>query len=184
MKVVCCTALLLGLLISPTLAGTITVTLSPVSQSVDISAGFAQVDIRATITEADKIYGWGMDLNLSNANVAFTDADVVVNGALFDPATAHDGDGLAALVQPPGAVWGTNILLATVYLTLNAEGVTLLTPGDSNPAPLFNGDLFEGFTAAGGFVPVIYTGGSITITPEPAALSLLALGALALLRRR
>ena len=107
----------------------------------------------------------------------------MINQALFDPATAHDGDGLAALVQPPGAVWGTNILLATVYLQLDTAGMTLLTPGDSNPAPLFNGDLFEGFTAAGGFVPVNYIGGSIT-TPEPAALSLLALGGLALLRRR
>jgi hypothetical protein len=183
MKVVCCTALLLGLLISPALAGTINVTISPASQYVPLVNGTAQVDILATIAEEDALYGWGIDLNLSNANVSFTAGDVVINQALFDPATAHDGDGLAALVQPPNAVWGTNILLATIYLTLNAEGMTLLTPGDSNPAPLFTGDLFEGFIDADGFVPVHYTGGVI-ITPEPAALSLLALGGLALLRRR
>jgi len=182
MKVVCCTALLLGLLISPAVAGTITVTIDPVSQYVPYP-GTAQVEIRATIAQEDALYGWGIDLGLSNGNVSFTDADVVINQLLFDPATSHDGDGLAALVQPPATVWGTNILLATVYLTLNAEGMTLLTPGDSNPAPLFNGDLFEGFTDAQGFVPVNYTGGVI-YTPEPAALSLLALGALALLRRR
>jgi hypothetical protein len=183
MKVVCCTALLLGLLISPALAGTINVTISPAFQLVPLANGTAQVDILADIAQEDAIYGWGIDLSLSNGNVSFTSGDVVINQALFDPATAHDGDGLSALVQPPGTVWGNDILLATIYLTLNAEGMTLLTPGDSNPAPLFTGDLFEGFTDAQGFVPVNYTGGVI-VTPEPAALSLLALGALALLRRR
>lgn len=183
MKVVCCTALLLGLLISPALAGTINVSIDPASQYVPLANGTATVEIRASIGEADAIVGWGIDLNLSNGNVSFTSADVVINQLLFDPATAHDGDGLAALVSPPGTVWGSDVLLATVYLTLNAEGMTLLNPGDSNPPP-FNGDLFEGFVNdAGGFIPVNYTGGVI-YTPEPAALSLLALGALALLRRR
>ena len=54
MKVVCCTALLLGLLISPALAGTITVTIDPVSQYVPFSNGIAQVDILATIAEEDR----------------------------------------------------------------------------------------------------------------------------------
>jgi MYXO-CTERM domain-containing protein len=184
MKVVCCTALLLGLLISPASAGTINVSINPVSQYVPLAAGTAQVEIRATIAEADAIFGWGMDLNLSNANVSFTSADVVINNLLFDPATSMDGDGLAGLVQPPAQVWGTNILLATVILTLNAEGITYLTPGDSNPAP-FVGDLSEGFSIDPdpGFANMVYTGGSIT-TPEPTALTLLALGGLALLRRR
>ncbi len=186
MKVVCSTALLLGLLISPALAGTIEVFINPAFQSVDLAAGTADVQILANIQEADAIFGWGIDLNRDNGNVSFTSGDVAV-GPLFDPATAPDGDGLAGLVAPSGTVWGTNVLLATVTLTLNALGTTVLTPGDSNPFP-FHGDLTEGFVGyppeARDFRLVHYTGGSITITPEPAALSLLALGGLALLRRR
>jgi hypothetical protein len=183
-RALCCGALVLGLLAGPVLADTFTVPIevwvSPAYQSVPLSNGTAVIDILANIPEDRAIEGFGIDLTIGGAmNVSYTALDVVI-GPLFDQAFAPDGDGLAGLVQPPAQVWGTDILLATITLQLNAVGLASLTPGDSNPWPGL-GDLTEGFIN-GGFEPVNYTAGAIQVTPEPASLALLAVALV--LRRR
>jgi len=179
MRIRLCTVLLIGLLVSPALA-TIVVSFNPASQFVDIGAGFTTVDIVADIPETDAIIGWGLDLGLTGTSVGF---DPVLYpptiGPLFTPAFAPDGDGLVGLVPPPGTVFGTGIVLATVLLTLDDLGTTYLdasyTPGDWP-------DLTEGFMTEFGFADVQFVQGSVTVTPEPASLVLLAL--VGLLRRR
>jgi len=176
------TVLLVGLLVGSAWAGTIGVTVDPVYQAVHISAGTAQINILADIAEEDAIIGFGIDLGLGgDMNVSYTAADVTI-GPLFDAAYAPDGDALAGLVEPPGVVWGDDVLLATITLHLNALGTTTLNPGDSNPYPGQGPDLTEGFIGEGGWLMVSYTPGSIYVFPEPT--SLLLLSGLLLLRRR
>ncbi len=179
MRIRLCTALLIGLLASPALA-TIVVSFNPLNQSVDISAGTTTVDIVADIPTADAIIGWGLDLGTTGTSVSFDPGTYPPTiGPLFYPVFAPDGDGLAGLVTPPDTVSGTGIVLATVVLTLNDLGLTLLdasyTPGDWP-------DLTEGFMTENGFAQVQFVQGSVNVTPEPASLLLLAF--VGLLRRR
>jgi hypothetical protein len=174
MRIRLCTALLIGLLASPALAGII-VSFNPPAQSVNISAGTAMVDIVANIPEADAIIGWGLDVGLTGPAVSLIPPPSIASPP-FDPAFAPDGDGLAGLVAPPGTVFGPNVVLATLTFSLDALGTTLL---DASTTP---GDLTEGFMTELGFAGVQFVQGSITVTPEPASLALL--GLLALLRRR
>ncbi|HOO17932.1 MAG TPA: hypothetical protein PLU99_12595, partial [Phycisphaerae bacterium] len=91
----------------------------------------------------------------------------------FDPVVSPDGDGFAGLLFPPDVVHGEDVLLGTLTFAGTGSWVDLgVTPGD----------LTEGFALAsvGGFAAATFTGAYI---PEPAALVLLALGALALRRR-
>jgi hypothetical protein len=176
MRIRWCTALLIGLLVSPALAG-IVVSFNPPAQSIDISAGTTTVDIVADIPEADAIIGWGLDLTLTGTSVSQLGPPLI--GPLFTPAYAPDGDGLAGLVPPPDVVFGPAVVLATIMLSLDDLGTTYLdasyTPGDWP-------DLTEGFMTEDGFADVTFVQGSVTVTPEPASLLLLAL--LGLLRRR
>jgi hypothetical protein len=179
MRIRLCTALLIGLLASPALA-TIVVSFDPPSQSVDIGMGITTVDIVADIPTEDAIIGWGLDLGTTGTSVSFDPVTYPpVIGPLFTPAFAPDGDGLCGLVPPPDTVSGSGILLATVVLTLDDLGTTYLdasyTPGDW-------ADLTEGFMTEFGFADVSFVQGSVTVTPEPASLLLLAL--VGLLRRR
>jgi len=172
-RALCC-ALLLAV---PVLAGTINVSVDPAAQFV--SGPYpttAIVNIMADIPEEDAILGWGLDLALAGPpNVSFTALDVTI-GPLFDAAFAPDLDGLAGLVQPPGLVWGNDILLATITLAVDIPfGTEIATPG----ATL--GDLAEGFITELGFAAAAYTPGYLYV-PEPATLALLALAGL--LRRR
>jgi hypothetical protein len=171
MRIRWCTALLIGLLVSPALAG-IVVSFYPPAQ-VWLPSGDATVNIVADIPESDAIIGWGLDLGLTGNPAALTGPPVI--GPLFTPAYAPDGDGLAGLVPPPDVVWGSGIVLASLALhTANPLGTTYL---DASVTP---GDLFEGFMTENGFAQVTFVQG--VITPEPASLLLLAL--VGLLRRR
>jgi len=171
----------MALLAVPASAGIIQVWVDPVYQEVPLGAGTAVVSLYANIPAENPLTGWGMDLGIGgDMNVSFGPADVVI-GPLFDAAAAPDGDGLAGLVAPPGFVFGPNVLLATITLTLNAEGLATLNPGDSNPFPGLGPDFTEGFSNEVDWVEVVYTGGSILV-PEPASLILLALAGL--IRRR
>lgn len=173
MRIRWCTALLIGLLASPALAG-IVVSFNPAVQTVDIAMGTTTVDIIADIPEADAIIGWGLDLGLTGTSVSVVPPPVI--GPLFDPAFAPDGDELAGLVPPPGEVFGFNVLLATITLSLDNLGSTYL---DASVTP---GDLTEGFMTLMGFADVDFVPGYVHVTPEPA--SLLLLGLVGLLRRR
>jgi hypothetical protein len=171
MRIRWCTALLIGLLASPALAG-IVVSFNPLSQNWD-GGGNALVDIVANIPEADAIIGWGLDLGLSGNPAALTGPPVI--GPLFDPAFAPDLDGLAGLVPPPGTVSGPQVLLASLSLhTANPNATTYLD------ASYTVGDLTEGLMTENGFADVQFVQG--VIKPEPGSLALL--GLLVLLRRR
>ncbi len=175
-----CTALL-GLLVSPVLAGTIDVYLVPASQSVNISAGTATVNIVADIPQSDPLIGWGLDLTLIGTSVTYGGASIDPNGP-FSAAYTPDGDGLAGLTtippgRPYGEIYGDGIVLATVTLNLVQLGVTQLVPGFPDPL-----GAFHGLMTPTGFATAAFTSGQIEVTPEPAALALLGLGLL--LRRR
>ena len=140
------------------------------------------VDIIATIPEADAIVGWGMDIVVDDPSIADI-TNVAINEVLFDAAFSVDDDGLAGLVPTGGNVWGTEIVLATLTFTAY-DGYDIWTDiwgWDDNPT-----DLTEGFALVeGGFANVNYVTGFVNVEiPEPASLALFGLGALALLRRR
>lgn len=165
---------------------TIFVSIVPSAQVVNIADGTATVDIVAVIPEADAIVSWGLDLELAGTSVS--ELSVAINEPLFTPVVGADGDAYAALVTvPPGdAVWSDPVplLLATVTFSLDELGLTTLTLSDDNA----EGDLTEGFglepPPAGAFAEVQYTGGSITVVPEPATVMMIALGAFAVVARR
>lgn len=182
MRIRWCTALVIGLLVSPALAG-IVVSFAPLTQDVAWAAnGQVPVNIVADIPEADAIIGWGLDLGLTGGSpTSVTNVGVAVDAAFTVP-YIPDGDGLAGLVPPyppPGTVWGPNVVLATVTLQMQASPVYGKTYLDASYTP---GDYTEGFMTENGFAQVSFVQGWVNVTPEPTSLLLLA--ALGLLRRR
>jgi hypothetical protein len=163
----------------------VTVYLTPAQQSVPLSNGTTQVSIYADIPNTEAIVGWGLDLSQLGTSVTLAGAPTI--GPSWTPVFAPDGDGLAGASSFPGnAVFGNGVLLATLTYNLVALGQTDLTLGDSRP-----GDLTEGFALnpppVGAYATVLYVNvptNYINVTPEPATLALLALGGLALRRRR
>ena len=160
-RLVCCAALL-GLLISPAMAD--------IAVTLEKGAGLTGL-VYADIPLEDSIVGFGLDAIIQ------TPADLSYVGFVpaepFDPVVSPDGDGFAGLLFPPDVVHGEDVLLGTLTFAGTGSWVDLgVTPGD----------LTEGFALAsvGGFAAATFTGAYI---PEPAALVLLALGALALRRR-
>ena len=162
-----CSALMIGVLGIAGASADIMVTLDP--WEVDV------VDGVGGTAEEDAILGWGLDLLVSDPGIA--GITNVAIGPLFNAAYAADGDELAGLAFPE-CVFGPDVLLATVTFTGLAIGESGLVLGDDYPD-----DLTEGFALCEtGFADVIYGDGWI-IVPEPASLSLLALGLLVLRRR-
>ena len=170
-----CFAAMLGLLVSPATAE-IMVTMDPAASAVNIADGTAAVEIWADIPVEDAIVGFGFDADLTGTSAAF--GGFAYNAALFMEMPDGDGDGIQGLVPLPGVVSG-NVLLGEMTFSLVELGLTDVafsaTPGDLN----------EGFAleTPGEFAAVTYCGGCINVVPEPTALALLALGALALRRR-
>lgn len=181
-------ALLVGLAAAAPASAVVTVYAVPAQQSVDISLGTTTVDIYADIPNNEAVIGFGFDVTLAGTSVSLNTPPAI--GGTWDPVLAPDGDGLAGASPFPGnAVFGT-VLLATLTFDLDALGVTSLVLSDSNPQGP-GGDLTEGFPLnpppAGAYADVVYTNvplNYIEVTPEPASLALLALGSLALRRRR
>jgi hypothetical protein len=175
MRIRLCTALLIGLLASPALAG-IVIAFNPPS-AVWPPSGNATMDIVAYIPESDAIIGWGLDLGITGNPASLTGPPVI--GPLFDPAYAPDGDGLAGLVPPPGTVFGPQVVLATLTLhTDNPSGPATYLDASYTP-----GDLTEGLMTEFGFADVLFVQGVIN-PPEPTSSALVALGILLLARRR
>lgn len=176
-KVAVCCAALLGLLVSPAMA-TIGVTPEPAYQEIDMGLGeVATIEIYADIPEADAIIGFGFDADPMYGLLDWPGAFVA--GPLFTGlGVSPDGDGIAAYTLDP--VFGDDILLGTLTFTPVAGGLEKIALGNTA------GDLTEGFplVTVGGFADVVYTCADVNIIPEPATLTLLALGGLALLRRR
>ncbi len=180
------TGLVAGALLAASPAqATVVVSLSPANQSVPLGDGTATVDIVAVIPQADAIVGWGLDLDFLGSSASLSSA--LVNEPTWTAVSAVDGDGLAGLVplSPGTAIWSdpVAIVLATITISLDGLGTTDLILSDDNPS-----DLSEGFALdpppVGEFADVSYELGSITVTPEPASLMLLALGGLACISRR
>jgi hypothetical protein len=170
-----CSAALLGLFVGPALAASVPliVYISPECQDFEMPGGTTTVDIVADIPEDLAIIGFGVDLMIDNPIV--TPVDVTIP-APFDTVFVPDGDGLAGIIEPPDPIWGTGVVLATVEVSLDAEGIAWLTPGYTVD------DLFEGFQTPDGPVTEIEWVPGCIIIPEPATLALLMLGTL--LRRR
>jgi hypothetical protein len=171
-----CTALL-GLLVSPALAGIIDVSISPAIQNVPLSNGTTTVQLVANIPADDPLIAYSIDLIIIGASATWNPAATVV-GPGFDAAFHHDNDGVSGIVHvPPGSISGNGVVLATLGFNLVGLGATTVSPG------ITEGDPFEGLTTVGlDFAPHTLHAGVINVIPEPATLALLGLGML--LRRR
>jgi hypothetical protein len=158
-RFVCCAALA-GLLISPAMAA-ITVSLQP------------SAHVLADIPLADAIVGFGFDVIICCPDLTFVG---FAPGPLFTPVSSPDGDGIAGLVFPPTVVYGPSVLLGTLSFSGSCGSYCFIGLEDTP------GDLTEGFAlpGVGQFAEVTYWG---LWCPEPTALGMLALGALALRRR-
>ena len=164
------TCLIVLALSAPALAD-ITVAFEPQNAVITSLGGTTDVQLWANFD--DSIVGWGLDLDLDMPTVA--DWAIAALGPAWNETSTLDGDGLAGLAFPPGQTG--DVLLATLTFTGMEIGTTDLTLG-------YDGE-DEGFLLElGGLDELVnYGSGSITVTPEPATIVLLALSALALRRR-
>ena len=172
MRAVCCMALL-GLILSPAMADVV-VSFVPQDQVGWPPGGTTTMDLVAEIPEDEGVIAFGFNIDiLSGTSATFASFALA---APWDPIAGSD-DGIAGVLFPPDAATGT-VLLGTATFNLVELGVTEVGTSDDYPD-----DLLEGFWLEGvGVANVIYGMGTITVVPEPAALALLALGAL--IRRR
>ena len=134
-----------------------------------------EVDIRADFT--DSVVSWGIDLFVEDAEYADW-VDTAIGSYWDDPGGTLDEDGLAGLRFPTGI--DGDVLLATVTFEGLVEGETELRL-DCGP------EEDEGFLLEAGYLDenVQFFSGNLTVVPEPAGLTLLAIGALTIrLRRR
>ena len=170
-----CMALVFGGLCTAGASADILVALSPTDSEV-VVGDTVSVDIIAHILEDDAVAGWGLDLDIILPGVASWTLTSI--GGDWFPGSGSDGDGLVGFAFPE-PVWGPGTLLATVEITGLTVGVADLCPS------VTVGDDTEGFVQKGGeFVAADFLCGTITVTPEPTTLSLVALAGLVILRRR
>ena len=168
-------ALLVCLACTPAWA-TIVVSLEPTDSIVPLTAPFT-VDIVANIPQAEAVAGWGLDFEILDPSIVSNTGAVLI-GPSWTTAPSLDGDNLAGLGFPD-TVWG-EVVLATVILMPMQEGSTNLLLSDDAQT-----DGTEGFALfPSGLADVEYTGGTVTVIPEPTVLTLLGLGGLLIVRRR
>jgi|GEM_PF-5485956 len=139
--------------------------------------------------------GWHYDLNAEynpagTPNFEMTDLAWMPQADRYDGLVVPDINDYRSfadiLEQDPGVYWldpGLYLIeeLEITATALGADGV--ITFDDSNPPMTYNvlyKDPGDGIM----FVPDVTTPGPLTVLPEPATLAFLALGGLALLRRR
>jgi hypothetical protein len=141
----------------------------PQDSSAQVGANL-NVDLMANIP--DPVLGWGLDVTFNSSIISLTGVTI---GSQWSPATAADGDGLAGLAFPL-PISGDNVLLATLSFDTLAQGSTDIV------ASATLGDLTEGFPlASGGFAEVIYSPGTATVIPLPAAIWLFGAGLIGLI---
>jgi hypothetical protein len=164
-------AVLTALVLVPAATADMLVWLNPATPEVEVGQPVT-VDLMASFDEP--VMGWGLDLTIDEPTYASWSGTTL--GGAWDPTTTIDGDGLAGLRFPDGISGET--LLATLTFEGLAEGVTALTLG-SGP------EEDEGILLASGELAtnVQFTGATLTVVPEPAAVLLLA-GLIVLPRRR
>lgn len=176
MKMKClCTALLIGLLVSPASAGLI-VDGADGTYAVD---SFFDVYFEVTVPAGDALVGWALDVSWDETYLEFQSYTI---GGDWDEGAAQPDDpdvlDLGALAFVP-FVEGTSIMFG-----INFKG--LLETPDTLVEVSWQEVELEGFVyESGPFAAVdMNTPAHIELVPEPATLSLLAFGALALIRRR
>jgi len=130
--------------------------------------------LNADILAEDAVVGWGLDLYTPAVVASYGPLWSEIGAASPDPDDATVALNFAAIgTFPPGAVFGTNVLLATLTLGTGVTPTFAMIGAHAN-------DLNEGFARD----PALAGSPFVPFTPEPATLALLGLGALALLRRR
>lgn len=132
-----------------------------------------EIDIVADIN--NPVVGWGLDVTVATPGVITSAGDPDIGPSWF-AVNAPDGDKLAGLAFPNGIV-GTDVLLATLHFTADADGETDLllsvTPGDNS----------EGFALdPSGFGTYLFESGHVYV-PEPTSLAIFLTCACALRRR-
>lgn len=167
-------ALALAGLVPLASGATVIVTVIPAATSVGVGETVT-VELVAEFGPGDLVLAWGLDLVLDPALVAVSGAPTL--GASWLAFATPDGDGLGGVAL--AGITGTHVL-ATLALEGLAPGLVQLgfatTPRDRT----------EGFALdPTGFASgVVFQGASLEVVPEPGALGLLALLAIALASRR
>jgi len=151
--------------------------LGPVGQ-VGTNTQFA-VNIVADIS--DPVLGWGLDLDFDPALLRLVDPPMV--GPDWTPFGGGDGDGLAGVFLPAAGgqgLSGNDVFLAGLFFESLVPGMVTLALG------ITPGDLNEGFALdpSGFDANVTFQDLRFTVVPEPSSGALVALGLLALVRRR
>ncbi len=176
MKLACCAAVLVGLLVSPALAGVV-VSFNPEHTFVNQNQTF-WIDVVADIPADEPIIGWGLDLSVVTPAIAAPTGNLTF-GPGWNAAPGTLDDPYAALAFDNG-ISGNHVLLMSIeFQSQNVDGATALNLG------VTPGDLTEGFLIAppptSHFAEVTFMPGYIVV-PEPVSFVLLAVTAL--LRRR
>lgn len=161
--------LLVWLVPASSWAATVDVSFQPSDSIVALGDTFS-VDIFADFS--DPVLGWGLDISFDSSILLLNGTPTL--GALWEPASTMDGDGLAGLAFPT-PISGSNVLLATLSFDAIAFGTSDLL------ASVSKGDLTEGFPLVdGGFADFIVIPGSVTVVPVPAAVWLFGSGLIGL----